>query len=291
MAFEGLEHIIREREPLARHTWFRLGGAAEYFAEPTSLEELQQVVQQCREFDLPIRVLGGGSNVLVCDEGVPGVVVHLAAPAFSEIHVQGQRIQAGGGARLNHLVSTAVREGLAGLETLVGIPGTVGGAVRGNAGANNTDIGQCTQQVQVLTHDGDVLTRTREDLRFAYRRSNIDELVVLSASFELERDDPHALAKRMQKLWILQKAAQPDGNAGSGIIFRDSGGSTASSLIEQAGLKGTQVGEAKVNERHANYIEVQPGGASRDVVRLIDLVKTRVYEQLGVELELDVEIW
>ena len=97
--------------------------------------------------------------------------------------------------------------------------------------------------------------------------------------------------KTVEKLWILQKAAQPDGTAGCGIIFRDSGGSTAASLIEQAGLKGTQVGEAKVNERHANFIEVEPGGSSRDVIRLIDLLKTRVSEQLGVELELDVEIW
>lgn len=291
MAFEGLEHIIRENEPLARHTWFRLGGAAEYFAEPTSLDELQQLVKGCREQELPIRMLGGGSNVLVRDEGVPGVVVHLAAPAFSEIHVEGNQIKSGGGARLNHLVSTAVREGLAGLETLVGIPGTVGGAVRGNAGANNSDIGQFTHEVQVLTRDGNLLTRGRNELRFAYRRSNIDELVTVSATFELEQDDPQALAKRMQKLWILQKAAQPDGNAGCGVIFRDSGGSTAASLIEQAGLKGAQVGEAKVSDRHANFIEVEQGGTSRDVQRLIDLVKTRVYEQLGVELELDVEIW
>ena len=261
--FAGLEHIVREREPLARHTWFRLGGAAEYFAEPTSQDELQQIVQQCREHDIPIRMLGGGSNVLVRDEGVPGMVLHLAAPAFSEIAVDGSRITAGGGARLNHLVSTAVREGLAGLEQLVGIPGTVGGAVRGNAGANNGDIGQCTQEVQVMRRTGEVYTRSRSDLRFAYRESNIDELVILSVAFELEPDDANALAKRMQKLWILQKASQPDGNLGSSVIFRDSGGSTAASLIEQAGLKGTQVGEAKVNERHANFIEVQPGGTQQ----------------------------
>ncbi|MCA9177596.1 MAG: UDP-N-acetylmuramate dehydrogenase [Planctomycetales bacterium] len=291
MLFEGLEHIVREQEPMARYTWFRLGGAAEYFAEPTNRTELLQIIEICRTEDIPIRMLGGGSKVLVRDEGVPGVVVRLSAPAFCEITVNDAQITAGGGARLGHLVSTAVRDGLSGLEQLVGIPGTVGGAVRGNVGANHGDIGQYTIQVEVLTRAGDIKTRDRSELRFAYRKTNIDELVLLSATFALEREEPHALAKRMQKLWILQKAAQPDGNFGMGAIFKDSGGSTAASLIEQAGLKGTRVGDAKVNDRHPNFIEVHPGASAQDVIRLIDLLRTRVFEQLGVELEQDVEIW
>ena len=220
MLFEGLEHVVREQEPMARRSWFRLGGPAEYFAEPTSRDELQDIVERCRTNDVPIRVLGGGSNLLVRDEGVPGMVLSLGAPAFSEITVDDCHITAGGGARLGHLVSTAVREGLGGLEQLVGIPGTVGGAVRGNASANHGDIGQYTHQAVVMRRDGEIKTRDRGEMRFSYRKSNLDELVILSATFALEKEDPQILSKKMQKLWILQKAGQPDGNVGAGRISR-----------------------------------------------------------------------
>src|SRR3954469_7983068 len=122
----GFEHIVRENEPLARYTWFRLGGPAQYFAEPTDVDELAAFVRRCHESGTPVHVLGGGSNLLVRDEGVPGVVISLGAAAFGRIEVSGRKIVAGGGAKLGHVISTAVREGLAGLEMLVGIPGTVG---------------------------------------------------------------------------------------------------------------------------------------------------------------------
>src|SRR5262245_38874748 len=134
--FTGLEHIVRENEPIAHFTWLRLGGPARYFAEPTSVDELKSLVIRCRDAHLQVRVLGGGSNVLIRDEGVAGLVVHLAAAAFGSISVQGTTVTAGGGAKLSHVISTSVREGLSGLEPLVGIPGTVGGALRTNAGAN-----------------------------------------------------------------------------------------------------------------------------------------------------------
>src|SRR5437868_13278138 len=125
----GFEHIVRENEPLARYTWFGVGGPAQYFAEPTNVEELAALVKRCREHGLPVRVLGGGSNLLVRDEGVPGMVIALAAAAFGRIEVAGRKITAGGGAELGHVISTAVREGLAGVEMLVGIGGTLGGVL------------------------------------------------------------------------------------------------------------------------------------------------------------------
>ena len=193
----GLEHIVREAEPMARHTWLRLGGPAEYFVEPTAPDELATLVQRCREQDVPVRLLGGGSNLLVRDEGVSGPVVHLAAPAFCDISVQGQIVTAGGGARLAHVISSAVREGLAGLEQLVGIPGTVGGALHGNSGRQHADIGQWTCAATVMTRSGEILTRQRDDLVFAYRQSSLNELVILSAQFRLEEEDSQALTKRM----------------------------------------------------------------------------------------------
>jgi len=192
---DGFEHIVRDNEPLAHYTWFRLGGEAEYFAEPTTVEELADVVKRFREADQPIRLIGGGSNLLIRDKGVKGLVIHLSAPAFGGISVKDNIVKAGSGAKLGHVISTAVREGLGGLETLVGIPGTIGGALHTNATAHSGDVGQWTRAARVMTRSGEILSRTRDELSFAYRESSLDELVILDAEFELEREDPAELTK------------------------------------------------------------------------------------------------
>jgi UDP-N-acetylmuramate dehydrogenase len=287
----GFEPIVRQGESLAQHTWFRLGGAAEYFAEPRTTDQLQALVQRCAAEGIQIRLLGGGSNVLVRDEGVPGMVVSLADPAFGEITVAGRKITAGSGAKLGHLISVAVREGLAGLEPLVGIPGTVGGALHGNAGSRGGDIGQWTCRAAVMTRAGEILERDRDDLTFAYRESSLDELVILQGQFELEKEDPEELTKRMQKYWIVKKANQPLGHQSAGCIFKNPRGMSAGMLIDQAGLKGSRVGGAEVSDLHANFVVVDNSATSHDVLRLIDLVRSRVAERLGVELETEIEIW
>ncbi len=287
----GLETFVREGEPLSQHTWFHLGGPAEFFAEPASVDELAMLVSRCREEDVPIRLLGGGSNLLVREAGVPGVVVMLSAPAFSEIKTAGTTVTAGGGAKLNYVISTAVREGLAGLEPLVGIPGTLGGALHGNSGSHGGDVGQWTCQATVMTRTGEIFTRSRDDLVFAYRQSSLDELVILEAQFELEEDDPIQLTRRMQKQWIVKKASQPMAHQSAGCIFKNPRGMSAGSLIEQAGLKGTQVGGAEVSQTHANFIVAQQGATSQDVLELIELVQKGVADRHGIELELEIQVW
>ena len=288
---KGFEHFVKRAEPLAPHTWFHLGGPAEFFAEPNTVEELQALVRRAREENVAIRLLGGGSNILVRDQGVPGLTVRLSAPAFSEISTDGQVVSAGGGAKLGHAISTSVREGLAGLEALVGIPGTIGGALHGNAGSRGGDIGQWTCQATIMTRAGEIITRSREELVFAYRESSLDELVILSAKFALDKDDPEELTKRMQKQWIIKKASQPLGHQSAGCIFKNPRGMSAGMLIEQAGLKNSRSGQAEVSERHANFIVADPGATSQDVLTLIELVKQRVLERLGIELETEIEIW
>jgi UDP-N-acetylmuramate dehydrogenase len=287
----GFEPIVRQGETLAQHTWFRLGGAAEYFAEPRSIDELQALVRRGAAEGIPIRLLGGGSNVLVRDEGVPGMVVSLSDPAFGAIAAKERKVTAGSGAKLGHLISIAVREGLAGLEPLVGIPGTVGGALRGNAGSRGGDIGQWTCHATVMTRTGEILERERDDLTFAYRESSLDELAILQGEFELEKEDPEELTKRMQKYWIVKKANQPLGHQSAGCIFKNPRGMSAGMLIDQAGLKGSRVGGAEVSDLHANFIVADDSATSQDVLRLIDLVRSRVAERLGVELETEIEIW
>lgn len=287
----GLESFVRPQVPLAERTWLRLGGPAEFFAEPSNRDELAAVVRRAQENQVPMRLLGGGSNILVPDAGVPGVVIHLAAPAFADISVKANVVTAGGGAKLGQVVSAAAGAGLAGLEALVGIPGTVGGALHGNAGGKTGDIGQFTYQATVMTPSGEVASRGRSDLVFAYRQSSLDDLVILSAEFHLDEEDPLELTRRMQKLWIVKKAEQPLAHQPCGCIFKSPRGLVAASLVEQAGLSGTRVGGAEVCDRSANFIVTDPPATARDVIKLIDLMKSRVSERLGVDLELEMEIW
>ncbi|MCG8451475.1 MAG: UDP-N-acetylmuramate dehydrogenase [Pirellulales bacterium] len=287
----GFEKIVRQHEPLADRTWLKLGGTATFYSEPKSVDELAALVRRCREEEVPIRVLGGGSNVLIRDEGVQGMVLSLTGGVFTDIQVHQGRLQAGGGAKLAHAISETVRAGLAGLEPLVGIPGTIGGALHGNSGSRAGDIGQWADQATVMTRAGEIVQRNREDLVFAYRQSSLDELVILSAEFQLEEENPEQLTKRMQKQWIVKKASQPLSHQNVASVFKNPRGMSAGMLIDQAGLKGTQVGAAEVSQRHANFIIANEGATSQDVLRLIDMIRSRVAERLGVELETELEIW
>ena len=287
----GFEHFLQPDEPLAPHTWMRLGGPAQFLAEPTSIDELEALVNRAREENLPTRLLGGGSNVLVRDQGVAGIVIRLTAPAFSEIRVDNNRVFAGCGAKLAHVVSSAAREGLAGMEQLVGIPGTVGGALHGNAATLGGDIGQLTRHAHVLTRGGETIAREKDDLHFAYHQSSLDELAILDAEFELEPEDPQQIARRMQTLWIVKRSQQPAGTEGAGRIFQDPRGGSAAELIEQAGLKGARSGNVEFSSTNANFVVVHPGGTSDDVLNLIDQTRDQVADRMGVELQTAINIW
>lgn len=287
----GLEEFVIRSAPLAPRTWFRLGGPAEYFASPASIEELKQVVQRCHSLGVAVRVLGGGSNILVRDRGVDGVVIDLEAPCFQGIAVEGNRLRAAGGAPLSTAISSAVRAGLGGIEALVGIPGTVGGALRCNSGFRGGDVGQWVSEAVVMTRDGEVRTRTRAEMVFAYRQSSLDELVILEAVFQLEPEDPELLTKRLQKQWIIKKAGQPMSHERCGLVWKNPRGLSAASLIEQAGLKGASSGGVEISPKHAGFLLARDGATSQDVIDLIELVRERVADRLGVELEAELEIW
>src|SRR4051794_36798867 len=288
---ETFTDLVKREEPLAPYTYLKLGGPAEFLIQPRTREELSAVVRQCFQARVPLRVLGGGSNVLVRDEGVRGAVLRLSEPAFTEISVIGKRVRAGGGAALSGLISASARHGLAGLEALVGIPGTVGGALRRNAGDRSGEIGQHVRAVEVIGASGAAEVREREELRFADHWSNLDDPVILGAEFELDSDDAGALVKRMRKAWIQRKASQPLSFQAAGRLFKNPRGLSAAALVEQAGLAQTKVGGAEVSERDANYVVVHPGASARDVLRLIDLIRSKVHERFGAELELEITVW
>jgi UDP-N-acetylmuramate dehydrogenase len=290
-SLDDFKAITRHDEPLAPYNWLKTGGPAQYFITPRNADELAEIVGCCHQNHIAVHVLGGGSNLLVKDEGVAGVVLHLADPAFSKVEIAESSVTAGAGALLSHLISESVKAGLAGLDTLVGIPGTVGGALHGNAGGKSGDIGQHVRSVRVLTNSGDTFVRQEDELAFAYRESSLNELIILEARFELHQEDPDEITRRMRKLWIMKKATQPLTFQSAGCIFKNPRGMSAGWLIEQAGLKGTRVGEVEFSDRHANFIVTHSGATSKDVLRLIDLARTKVSEQFGVDLELEVQIW
>jgi UDP-N-acetylmuramate dehydrogenase len=283
--------IIKRNEPLAPYLYLKLGGPAEMLVQPRSHEELSRLVRACFQQSVPLRVLGSGCNMLVRDEGVRGAVLRLSEPAFTHIRVEGDRVRAGTGTAVSALISQAARHGLAGFETLVGIPGTVGGALRCNAGDRHGDIGQFVRQVEVMDGSGATQVRDRDELRFGERASNLDDPVLLTAEFKLETDSADAIVKRMRKAWISRKASQPLSFQAAARIFKDPRGLSAAALIEQTSLARTRVGGAEVSDRDANYFIVHPGASSRDVLRLIDLVRSRVHERFNVMLEQEITVW
>jgi UDP-N-acetylmuramate dehydrogenase len=289
--FDDLGVAVSPGEPLAHHTWLGVGGPAAYFCEPVDAEALARVVARCRERSIPLRVVGGGSNVLVPAAGYPGMVVRLSAAPFCAIDVQGTICQAGAGAKLVHVVSAAVQAGLAGLEMLVDVPGTIGGAVVGNAGGHGGDIGQRVRDVTVMLGDGTVEVRDRSRLAFESRWSNLDDCIVIACRLELDPDDAGLLTKRMQKQWILGRGSQPNGTRTVAMMFKDPLGTTAESLIAQAGGRELRSGEATVYPPHANYLVAGPRCTSDDVRTLVELVRDRVRQRLGVELTPLIQVW
>lgn len=283
--------IVKANEPLAPYTLFKIGGPAEALVQPRSIEELASVVRRCVARKIPLRLLGAGCSLLVRDEGVRGAVVRLSAEAFRAISVHGRRLRAGCGASVGALIAAAARHNLTGLEQLVGMPGSVGGALRVNAGGRTAEIGQFVVSVDILDSQGNIQTRERDELRFGSGSSNLDDPVLLTAEFELEPDSAEAIVKRLRKAWIQRKSSHPFSYQAATRIFRNPPGLNAATIIEQAGLVSTKVGGVQVSERDANFFVVAAGSTARDVLRLIDLVKSKVQERFNVELELEISVW
>ncbi len=289
--FDGLEKIVEKNHPLAKETWYGLGGAADYFIKPQTTEQLKQVARRCNENNVPIYVLGYGSNLLVCDEGVRGAVIQLKSDGFSQMKFEKGRVTAGAGVELSRLLLTCAKRGLSGLEPLTGIPGSVGGAVRMNSGGNFGDIGTAVETVMLMDKDGEVFEKSKPELQFDYRRTNITTKFILEARMNLAPGDPDHITRTIKENWVYKKNNQPLNTINSGCIFKNPRGLSAGALIDRTGLKGLQIGGAVVSEKHANFIIARKGCTSRDVMRLIELITEKVKKQFNVELELEIEIW
>ena len=289
--FAGLEDAVSENVPLARYTWYKIGGPARYFVRPRSTEELREAAGRCAENGIPAYVLGLGANLLVSDEGVDGAVFRLDADHWRTVKFDQTTVQVGAGADMQKLLVRTVRQGLAGIECLAGIPGTIGGGVRMNAGGKFGDIGAVVTRVTVMSPDGTVFDRTKDDLVFEYRSTNIAAPFILGATLELEEDDPQRIMARTKEIWMYKKNSQPLNTKNCGCIFKNPRGLSAGALIDQAGLKGMRVGGAEVSAKHANFIIAHPGCTAADVQKLVKIIREKVYDKNEIVLESEVKVW
>jgi len=288
---EQFPEITTRYAPLAPFTHLKIGGPAEFLVQPRTVDELNRVLTACQQSGVKVRMLGGGYNLLIQDEPVSGAVIRLVAEPFTFLKRDGKRVTAGGGGQLFDLIAFAVRHGLGGLETLVGIRGTVGGSVRCNVGDRAGEISQTVRSVTVLTDSGKVQVRGRDDLTFTEHQSDLDEPVILSVEFELESDPPTAILKRMKKAWIQRKSSEPLSFQTGVRLFRNPPGQTAATLIDRAQMTKARFGGAELSERNSNYAVANPGTTAHDVLQLTEHVRTKVHERTGVLLERELHVW
>ena len=278
-------------EPMKKHTSFRIGGQAEILVLPQTNSQIIAVIDYARREQIPYIIMGNGTNLLVKDGGIRGIVIKLAKN-FGRISLRGQEMNAQAGASLNGAAELACRKGLKGLEFAAGIPGTFGGAVSMNAGAYDGEMKDVITSATVLKQDNAIEVWSAEELGFAYRKSRVitEGAVLLEVTLHLEKDDPAKIRERMNHLLSLRKAKQPLQYPSAGSTFKRPPGHYAGALIEKAGLKGFRIGDAQVSPLHAGFIINLGNATARDVIRLIEAIQEAVLTQFGILLEPEVRI-
>jgi UDP-N-acetylenolpyruvoylglucosamine reductase len=282
--------VIRREEPLARHTTLRVGGPVEVYVEPASEADLTTVVKFCGAHGVPFFVIGRGSNLLVRDGGFRGAVICLLHPSFSKVEMDGVHLRCGAGAKLKTVAVEARNHGLSGLEFLEGIPGSVGGALRMNAGAMGGQTFDAVESVRIMDFDGNNSEMSPKEMSVTYRScDSLKSHIALGAVFKGRADSPESITQRMsafsQKRWALQPAAPS-----AGCIFKNPEKIPAGKLIDELGLKGARVGGAVVSAEHGNFIVNDGQATARDVLELISILKAKARAERGIELHTEVEI-
>ena len=284
---------LKYNEPMSRHTSFRIGGGAEVMAFPRNREELAEILEACSHLEVKPAVLGAGTNVLAPDEGLRGVVICLRDCLDGIQRLDDHRIRVMAGVTMTRAAVFAANAGLGGMEFAHGIPGTVGGGVYMNAGAYGGEIMNICKCVEIMDFSGNIQHIAGENMGFSYRHSVLEEMdaIVISATFALEIADPEAVKAKMRELQAKRSASQPLDLPSAGSAFKRPVGGYAAALIDQAGLKGFQVGGAAISTKHAGFAVNLGGATAADVKCLLQKVSDIVYEKNGIRLEPEVRIW
>ena len=288
-AITGEKNVLKD-ELMSGHTTFRIGGPADYFVMPSSAGEIKRIIALCLEQDVPYYIIGNGSNLLVADKGYRGVIIQIFKN-MKDIQVEGESIRAQAGALLSKVAAAAYEAGLEGFEFASGIPGTLGGAVRMNAGAYGGEMKQVLKSAEVLTPEGEVLTLPVEEMKMGYRTSIVSRMdyVVLGAEIALREGNKEEIRAKMDELKEKRVSKQPLEFGSAGSTFKRPEGYFAGKLIEDAGLRGFRVGNAQVSEKHCGFVINRGGATAREVAELMETVARRVEENSGVRLELEVK--
>ncbi|MCF6410471.1 UDP-N-acetylmuramate dehydrogenase [Pseudalkalibacillus salsuginis] len=282
---------VLKNEPLSKHTTIKIGGPADILIEPDSIESLKKVLKIVKENDAAWTTIGRGSNLLVSDQGIEGVVIKLGK-GTDHLEEKGEEILVGGGYSLVKLSTIMSRKGMAGLEFASGIPGSVGGAVYMNAGAHGSDMSQILAKAHVLYDDGSIEWLAAEDMEFSYRTSILQKKpgICLEAVLHLKQGDRESITDIMQKNKDYRKETQPWNHPCCGSVFRNPLPNYAGELIESSGLKGKAVGGAQISEMHANFIVNTGDAKAQDVIDLIEIVKKTIKENYDIDMETEVEM-
>ncbi len=290
--FSNIRGRVALGEPLKLHTSWHIGGPAEILIEPADMEDLVRAVELTKKAGLPLFILGNGTNILASDKGVRGVVIKIGK-GFDHKRIEGNRIFAGAASSLVSLARIAAANSLGGLEFAIGIPGTLGGALVMNAGANNASIGDLVKSVRVILPGGGVGEKGRHELGFGYRHSKLrgSGEIVIDAVLECYYRDPTEIKVDMKTYLDGRKRVQPGGYPNAGSVFKNPDGHSAGQLIEESGCKGMERGGAQVSLKHANFIVNKGHATARDIMYLIERVRARVRDTFKVELKTEIEIW
>jgi len=286
-----INEIFRYDVPLKKYTSFRTGGGAEIFVEPVDTSELKKVLQFCKDEQKKVYIFGKGTNILVNDNGVKGVVIHLGGVNFQNVERRDRNVLSGAGVTLSSLVRTVASYGLGGLEVLTGIPGTVGGAVMMNAGGKYGEISDSISSVTTMSFDGRIIKYTRGNIEFAYRGCNLRKQIVIEVEFKLKGSKTEVVLEKMDAIYKEKKKMQPFGTFNAGSIFKNTHQHKAAELIDKANLKGLKLGGAIISKKHANFIVNTGNSTSADILELIKIVKETIKKKYNVSLEEEIHIW
>ena len=282
---------VRKEEPMSRHTTFRVGGAAEYFVMP-AISQVSDVLALCRQYDMPLTVIGNGSNLLVADSGLRGVVLELGKAASGIRLLDGEDLAVQAGTLLSETAAFAAKNGLSGMEFAAGIPGSMGGAVVMNAGAYGGEMKDILSAVRVLTMEGEIRVHPADELDLSYRHSRMmdEQEIVLEAKLNLTQGSEVVIRARMDELRKRRVDKQPLEYPSAGSTFKRPEGYFAGKLIEDAGLRGFRVGDAQVSEKHCGFVINRGAATAAQILELMQRVQKRVRETSGVDLEPEVRL-
>ncbi|MCM8799205.1 MAG: UDP-N-acetylmuramate dehydrogenase [Candidatus Omnitrophica bacterium] len=288
---KSLKGDVKFKESLSKYTTFKIGGKVDLFVEPYNLDELIFIIREAKVDNLPLRIIGRGSNLLINDSGLKGIVIRLNSPYFKRIERIDSLVKVGAGVSLERLLNYTCKEGLGGAEFLVGIPASLGGAIIMNAGTDESSLERILEEVVVIDYNGKIKRFKNKDIRFGYRFCSLYPYIIVEATLKFVPTESEEILKKRNSYLAYRRTTQELNYPSAGCIFKNPKVIPAGKLIDLCGLKGKRIGDAQVSFKHANFIINKGRATFKDVLRLIDYIKKKVKSIFNIELEPEIKIW